>query len=91
MLRVQVDISEVVPQGPIVRVGRAAASDVLLHHDTISRRQCEIRITGDRVMVTDTDSACGTVIDGTKIHGPTELHEGRSIFFGNFELRVVPR
>jgi hypothetical protein len=85
------DFKEYVPQGPLVRVGRTAPSDLVLPDAVISRRQCTIEMREGRVLVSDDASACGTVVDGQRVGKDAELPEGSSIFVGNFEIRVQRR
>lgn len=78
-----------VPTGERVVFGRVAGNDVVLPHETISKRQLAVSFESDRVVVSDLNSACGTYVDGRKISAPTELREGSVIYAGDFQIRVV--
>ena len=55
-----------------IEVGRECTG-LILTDAQISRRHCELRLAGGRVMVTDLGSTNGTTIDGTPIDAPTPL------------------
>jgi urease accessory protein UreE len=80
---------DVVPTGPEVSIGRVQGNTVVLPSGEISRRQCRIVFKDGHAIVVDMNSACGTYVDGLKIHAPTVLRDGSVIYAGDWQLRVV--
>lgn len=71
-------------RGMRVTIGSAPTCDVPIADLALSRRTCELRVTGDgAVYITDLESACGTVVNDTRIDGPHRLHERDVIRIGN--------
>jgi hypothetical protein len=74
-------------RGMRVTVGRAPTCDVAIADPFLSQRTCELSVTGDgAVYIADLDSACGTVVNDTKIAAPYRLHERDAIRIGNTVL-----
>jgi pSer/pThr/pTyr-binding forkhead associated (FHA) protein len=69
-------------------VGRGRECDIRLGDETVSRRQALLRINADRVAIEDLGSSNGTLVDGTKIAGPTEVNVGQEIGLGEVRLRL---
>jgi putative peptide zinc metalloprotease protein len=74
-----------------VTLGRSPASTVVLHDPTVSRRHARIQLTHGEPVLEDAGSSFGTFVDGTRVTGPTPLHDGARIRLGESELRVVRR
>jgi len=75
------------PAGPWVTFGRAADNHLVLGDPALSRRQGAFHFRDGMVYVVDTESACGTLLDGEKVaSGP--LREGSIVLVGNVALRV---
>src|ERR1044071_4777898 len=73
--------------GMRVTIGRAPTCDVTIADPALSQRTCELRVTGDgAVYIADLDSACGTVVNDTRIAAPYRLHERDAIRIGNTVL-----
>jgi Zn-dependent protease len=72
-------------------IGRAAGSAVQLDDPAVSRRHARVSVGGDRVILEDTNSSYGTWLDGRRLYGPAELHDGSRIRVGNQELVVERR
>lgn len=77
-----------VPTSDTIVFGRVQGNDVVLPSGTISKRQFQIQLVENRVVVQDRKSTCGTYVNGRKISTPTELREGGVIYAGDFEIRV---
>ena len=83
-------LAEVFPDKQRIYAGRVAGNEILLKPGTISKRfMLEFAETG--VVLVDTKSACGTLINGRKTTEPTLVPEGATIYAGDFEVRIVPR
>ncbi len=69
-------------------VGRENA-DVLLAHNTVSRRHATVAVEDGRALVEDAGSTNGTYIDGKKLSPGerAELADGCDVVFGSFSLR----
>jgi pSer/pThr/pTyr-binding forkhead associated (FHA) protein len=75
--------------GNLWRLAYASSNAIQLDDAVLSRRQCILRITDDRVTVEDTRSTCGTYLDGRHTHGPTEVGAGSIISMGSTRIQVV--
>src|SRR5438876_1110824 len=70
---------------PVVVVGRHASSDLRLNPNQdldVSGRHAEIHEADGKFTIQDTGSTNGTFVNGEKIEGPVELHDGDKIRFG---------
>jgi hypothetical protein len=71
-------------RGMRMTIGRAPTCDVPIDDLFLSQRTCELRVTGDgAVYIADLNSACGTVVNDTRIAAPYRLHERDAIRIGN--------
>ena len=71
-------------------VGRENA-DVLLSHNTVSRKHAVVLVEENGVFVTDSGSTNGTMLDGTPLQAEekTALVDGAELSFGNQVLRLI--
>ena len=69
-------------------VGRESA-DVLLSHNTVSRKHASVTVEDGKVIVADAGSTNGTYVDGKKLEpgAEVELKDGSDVVFGSFSLR----
>lgn len=67
---------------PVTVIGRAEDADVRLSDGSVSRRHAEIRIDGERVLLTDLGSTNGTTVNGREVT-TTELNNADRITFGS--------
>ena len=75
---------------PVVKIGRAAGNDLVVFDATVSRFVCEITVASDgQVMIQDTNSACGTYINGRRITAATALRDGDVVMVGAIKLQVT--
>ncbi len=75
---------------PVVKIGRAAGNDLVVFDATVSRFVCEITVASDgQVMIQDTNSACGTYINGRRITAATALRDGDVVMVGAIKLHVA--
>jgi pSer/pThr/pTyr-binding forkhead associated (FHA) protein len=70
--------------GPIP-IGRGDQNRINLTDPQVSRSHCQIRIDGDRVILTDTKSATGTYVNGESVT-QRQLHAGDAIIIGQTRL-----
>lgn len=71
-------------------VGRAPGCVVLLDDPTVSSRHARLTFRGARLVVDDLGSRNGTLVNGRKLTGPTELSAGDRLGIGpNVELEVL--
>ncbi len=66
-------------------VGREGEHSILLPHDSVSRRHCEIWLMEDAVLVRDLESRNGTFINDERVT-EAELKEGQTLRVGDVEL-----
>ena len=81
------------PFGAMVRIGRAGENDIILHDKLVSRRHATIVGEGGRYVLTDLNSANGTLVNDRPITGTAELRPGDRITIGDTVLtfsKVVP-
>lgn len=71
-----------------VEVGRECTG-LILTDAQISRRHCELRLAGGRLVVTDLGSTNGTTIDGTPITAPTPLTGTSVAMLGDSTIELV--
>ena len=72
-------------------VGRAPGCAVLLDDPTVSSRHARLSPQADRLVVHDLGSRNGTLVNGRRVQGPTQLSPGDRLGVGpNVELEVLP-
>jgi pSer/pThr/pTyr-binding forkhead associated (FHA) protein len=70
-------------------IGRSDANVLVIRHDSVSARHCEILVYGTEVIVRDLDSSNGTFVDGAKLHNQqTAVKSGQVIRFGAVDARL---
>jgi DNA-binding NarL/FixJ family response regulator len=65
-----------------VFVGRSSDCDVVVKHDSVSRRHAEILVVESRLVIRDLNSKNGTFVDNEKIHESLIL-TGQQVRFGH--------
>ena len=60
--------------GDQVSIGRESASSIPLSHNSVSRRHCLIKRTGDDFVISDLDSFNGTFVNGVPVKEQTLAH-----------------
>ena len=73
--------------GPGITIGREDC-DITLADEEVSRRHARIRALDGSLAVEDTGSTNGTYVNGQRLSGLAELHEGDMLTLGNSALRV---
>ena len=79
------------PAGTAVVVyGRTASADVTVANGSVSARHCEITESNGRFTLRDLGSSNGTFVNGKRLDGPVEVHQGDSVHLGTaaFEFRA---
>jgi pSer/pThr/pTyr-binding forkhead associated (FHA) protein len=75
---------------PLTVIGRRQGSDVVIHDTNVSRMHAQIKRDGGRLMIEDTNSSNGTIVNEERIERPCELRSGDVIRIGDavfvFEL-----
>ena len=67
---------------PVTTLGRGSDVDLRIDDPGISRRHAEVRVSGDRAMLTDLGSTNGCVVDGREVQ-QAELRDGSRIVLGS--------
>jgi pilus assembly protein CpaF len=75
--------------GPLIVIGRADGSSVVLKHDDVSRKHASVEV-GDGGLVVRDLSTNGTFVDGKRVMGALKLPFGKPIQVGPFTLRIRP-
>jgi EAL domain-containing protein (putative c-di-GMP-specific phosphodiesterase class I) len=71
-----------------LRVGRQQGLDLVLRHDSVSRRHAELYVADSQLWVRDCGSSNGTYVNRQRIAEPTSLHDGDTIHFASCEFLV---
>ena len=79
----------VVPAAETLLLGRSRATETRLIDPHVSRVHCQLNVEGNRVFITDFDSAGGTLVNGKKIAAKQELNTGDLIRIGNTRLQFL--
>jgi len=76
---------------PLIIIGREDG-DVVTRDPETSRRHAQVEIHGDgSVWLSDLNSTNGTLVDGLRIGGPTELHSHQEFTCGNSTFMLLIR
>lgn len=70
-------------------IGRSSDLDMVLVEDMVSRRHTRVITTSDEVFIEDAGSTNGTFVNGEKIPGRIQIHEGDRILVGTSIIKVV--
>ena len=71
-------------------IGRSVECDVTIPGDEeISKRQCELTLAGEYVLVGDLNSTNGTFVNGVPIRSGHRLKSGDLLLLGRTELRIA--
>jgi class 3 adenylate cyclase len=68
-------------------IGRAG-DGLVLADERVSRRHCELRVRAGQLVVTDTGSSNGTLVNGTPVSGTQVLHDGDELQIGDTRIEV---
>ena len=79
---------ELVRDRPLV-LGRGLQCDVVVNHDTVSRRHAELRRCGDGCFVSDLGSSNGTWVGGRRVEQRERVSPGEQILLGGCLVVVV--
>jgi hypothetical protein len=73
---------------PVVMVGRAAGSDLLLEDDSVSAQHARLEFDAGAWRLTDLESTNGTAVEGVRLapHVPTPIHAGMHVRFGGVSM-----
>src|SRR5258706_4286281 len=75
--------------GPLIVIGRADGSGVVLKHDDVSRKHASVELADGGMVVRDL-STNGTCVDGRRVMGAQKLPFGKPIQVGPFTIRIRP-
>ena len=76
-------------QTPDTRIGRAAANDLVIDSQRVSRFHAVVTIGDAFVSIRDLDSRNGTAVNGSRIDVPQVLTNGDSILIGDCQMRFL--
>jgi len=68
------------------RVGQHGESEILVKHDTVSRRHAEIEVKGGKAELRDLASTNGTFVNDVRVEGARQLAPGDRIRFADVEV-----
>lgn len=72
-----------------ITIGRWKDCNVTIADPELSRRQCEITLKGNKLLIKDLNSTNGTLVNGVPITGRHKLENRDVIFIGQTELRIT--
>ncbi|MBM3998506.1 MAG: FHA domain-containing protein [Planctomycetes bacterium] len=70
-------------------IGRSDECHLRPKSDAISRRHCVVRTRDDKVFAEDLGSKNGTYVNGVRLEGETEVHNGDVFRVGRFEFELL--
>lgn len=73
---------------PHFSIGRGPECHLRVANKLISRRHCEIALRDGKLWVVDFDSANGTLVNGRRVHGATELWDADRLEVGPLQMTV---
>ena len=76
-------------QQRVLTLGRSRYCDVVVAHDTVSRRHAELWRDGDRCYVTDLGSSNGTWVGGRRVERERRVRSGDQILLGGCLVVVL--
>jgi hypothetical protein len=83
---------EMILSKPVVTIGRAESCDLGLFGDpAVERQHARIVEDGGRYLLADLGTPGGTLLNGTRVGGPTPLRAGDAIQVGGYVLRFRER
>jgi DNA-binding winged helix-turn-helix (wHTH) protein len=71
--------------------GRDGQCAVVVDASTVSRRHARIRVVSGQATVEDLESTNGTLVNGKRIAGPTQLDPGDELMLGSERLQIRKR
>jgi len=78
----------VLPIGRLTRIGRRAASDIVLDDSTVSRRHALVLERGGAPVIADDRSLNGVYVNGRRVR-EARLHHGDEVQIGNRIMRYL--
>ncbi|MCB1693963.1 MAG: FHA domain-containing protein [Pseudomonadales bacterium] len=78
----------VVLAAPGKTIGKGDANDIVIDEAGVNGFHADLKVDGDDVVITDVNTATGTIVNGEKITGATQLKAGDVINIGGVELEV---
>jgi pSer/pThr/pTyr-binding forkhead associated (FHA) protein len=75
-----------------ISIGRARNNEIVIEHDSISRRHARLTCEPDKLLIEDSGSVAGTYLDGRRVSSmtPSRVKEGQVIRLGEIELYYFP-
>lgn len=71
-------------------VGRKDDVDFVINDRTVSRQHARVDVKDTTITLTDLESHNGTVINGRRLTGSSEVRDGDVVLFGQTEFKIVP-
>jgi DNA-binding CsgD family transcriptional regulator len=71
------------------RIGRDAACEIRIDDESVSRRHASLRVSAERVEITDHGSRNGVRVNGKRIYGTSDVEPGDEVDVGARKLRLA--
>lgn len=81
----------VLPDFPVVTIGRGPDRDLVIDDPSVSRRHAEVCRTGHSWLLSDLGSTNGTRVRGVRVRSVIPVRHGDHVTFGSFTVRLVIR
>ena len=69
-------------------IGRTTENDIILQHNSVSRRHATIYVSHDEVMIQDHGSVNGVVVDDQPVQGSVRINQQSQVKIGTFKLFI---
>ena len=73
-----------------VTIGRAPDNDIVLFDASVSKRHCQVSVSGGVLIMVDLNSSNGVLVNGTKIEAATVINGGDEIKIRSFTMMMRP-
>lgn len=70
-------------------IGRTPVNDIVIDEDGVNGFHADLKVEGDRVILSDVNTEAGTWLNGERLSGPVDLKAGDVISIQGAELEVV--
>lgn len=70
-------------------VGKTPVNDIVIDEEGVNGFHADLKVEGDRVILSDVNTDTGTWLNGEKLTGPVDLNAGDVITIQGVELEVV--
>ena len=81
----------IIDNGASITIGRSPDADVFIDNAAISRQHATLELKAGQYYINDHNSLNGTMVNGNKIKGTTQISADDTIKIGKFLLAPAPK